>query len=504
MNRIVRGCGSMLPVVAVAMAIAVTFPSLLLCDPNLDECYQALSCARWREAPMAPLSFYIGHLWISAFGNSLLALRILQLLCQMAAVGIGTWYFLRRTRNIPAASLVFMTLASASQITSMYIYNWDTGAYFWTTLCFLSALLYLRRGTVGAGTLLGVATALMVASRVPLAVLLPVVAVAVVRGRRSRWAPWVSLGSFIVSAAVLVWLIYGSWCGLMDAWSPDNVITGHTDPVIFLRGLATTVPRLVMEQLLPLVCIGGAWIALRRGRGVLAAVCASAVLVGLSMLYILPVRVFWGVWIPVVLMLCFKGRRVEGAHTWLLLCFCVAPAVGSDHLAERLLMLPLIPVALAWAWTEVRRYTVPFCTAMFSAIVVMSAAKYVYWVHEGACDASALNPRLAGLYVSREFYGEVETLRADAVKAEAPGRGFVFAGRDKYVGAYCISDSALYSLQHFHYLDPAADLAFMAPRLRRRAVVVARGMYADPAEDSLLLTGLGYKRSGPAVWQARE
>lgn len=496
----------MLPVAAVAVAIAVTFPSLFLCDPNLDECYQALSASRWREAPMAPLSFYIGHLWISAFGNSLLALRILQLLCQMAAVGAGTWYFMRRTRSITVASLVFMTLASATQITSMYIYNWDTGAYFWTTLCFLSALLYLRRGTAGAGAVLGVATALMVASRVPLLVLLPVVAAVAVRGRISRWAPWVSLGVFILSAAGLVWLIYGSWRGLMDAWSPDNVITGHTDPAIFLQGLATTVPRLVMEQLLPLVCMGGAWIATRRGRIVLAAVCASAALVGLSMLYILPVRVFWGVWIPVVLMLCLKGRRVRGAHPWLLLCFCVAPAVGSDHMAERLLMLPLMPVALAWVWPEVRRYTVPFCTAMFSAIVVMSAAKYVYWVQEGACDASALSPRLAGLYVSREFYGEVVDLRADAEQAEAEscGRGFTFAGRDKYVGAYCISDSALYSLQHFHYLDRRADSAFMAPRLRGRTVVVARGMYADPAADSLLLTGLGYKRSGPAVWQARE
>lgn len=80
----------------------------------------------------------------------------------------------------------------------------------------------------------------------------------------------------------------------------------------------------------------------------------------------------------------------------------------------------------------------------------------------------------------------------------------VFAGYNKYIGAYCIDDSALYSLQHFHYLNSVSDSAFMAPRLRGRAIVVSWSLYGTQTEDSLFLGKLGYEKVAPKVWRARE
>lgn len=117
--------------------------SILFFDaPERDECYQALSVLDYQNSPLAPLTFAGGYLWLHIFGVTMLNLRILGLLCHMTAIGIGCWFFYRKTGDRFWSAFMFMTLMTASQVWAMHIYNWDTGCYPFAMLTLVSSVAF--------------------------------------------------------------------------------------------------------------------------------------------------------------------------------------------------------------------------------------------------------------------------------------------------------------------------------------------------------------------------
>lgn len=134
--------------VAVIIAIAcAVVPWLYLpySEPFLvDEGYQAMCVKYYQKSPMAMLTFYIGNLWMSCFGDEFLTLRYLSCLLGSLAVTAGSLYFFLRTKNVLWTLLVFSLSMLGCAIERNICYDWDVGAIPFYVLGAITSVEFIR------------------------------------------------------------------------------------------------------------------------------------------------------------------------------------------------------------------------------------------------------------------------------------------------------------------------------------------------------------------------
>lgn len=109
-----------------------------------DEFYQALSVRDYTNAPLAPLSFYIGNIWCRIFGETIVNLRILSSLFASTGIAIGCLYLYRKCNCTRLCCLTFLIMNLGTNL-STRIYNWDVGSVPFLMMALVSILLYWEK-----------------------------------------------------------------------------------------------------------------------------------------------------------------------------------------------------------------------------------------------------------------------------------------------------------------------------------------------------------------------
>lgn len=493
------------PWLCVIAGIVVPLSILFYDGPERDECYQALSVLNYTRSPLAPLSFFNGYLWLRFFGETILNLRILNLLCHMVSIALGCAVFFRITRDKLWTAIIFMTLSIASQVWAMHIYNWDTGCYPFAMLCLLSTLAFWRKPSLKRLLTLAITASLFALSRIPCIVCIPVLAVAVairLRGdmRHDLFYSAVFLFSALFTGVGILLVIYGGYSGLVEAWNPDNVITGHgvTDVNRYITRLKAITPRFMSESGLSVLCVFFAWIVsrLRKSRPV-SYVCMVGVIwvMVVALIYFLPVRTFFGaMFVPVCVLWLYpvchrvaqEGRYGSpGYFLWITALFVLFPIIGSDGTIERFMLLPVFPLVASVYYDRLKSFVRNLTVFIFVAVCVMTCVKLAYYVAEGCHTVTDIAPRMGAIRVNGTTQRSIKEQIVVHNAFDGKIRYKVY-GSDRYTWSYYHNVDMGKDLHMFHYIDVDSDtnkLDTVIPELE--AIVVFYPVYhTDIADDS--------------------
>ncbi len=218
---------------------AVSLPFLLVPFEDFrygDEPYQAYCCAHYERAYLGMLSFFAGNLWMKAFGQTIVSLRVLMTVCYILSAAIGCAYVRHRGFSILKTAAVFLTCTFGITLSYLPLYGWDAGAYPYTALGILSALMYLERPGWKYAAAIGLSAALMTLARLPLAAYLPLcLAVMFLRRRTDAGGmrPWmkdaaVVLVTFLLTAIALTTIMTGSPMNYLGSIKPENTVAAHS------------------------------------------------------------------------------------------------------------------------------------------------------------------------------------------------------------------------------------------------------------------------------------
>ena len=201
-----------------------------------DELFQAICVRRYKESPLGLFSFWIGHLWTSAFGFTILNLRILTSFELLLSMTITSAYCYRITRNLKLTSVVFLLGSILLRAGTFAIYNWDTGTYIFdaAAICLLVSL--IRSARWWKALALGFFIGLMTLGRTTSAIMLPLALILILcfNFKEKKYKTTLISESLIIAGwicAIIVFstIILGSPRAYLDSFISDNLISGHSD-----------------------------------------------------------------------------------------------------------------------------------------------------------------------------------------------------------------------------------------------------------------------------------
>lgn len=329
----------------------------------IDESYQAYCCLEWRRAWPAMLTFFVGDKWMSLFGKSFIALRILMTVCYVSAAAIGSLYARKKGVPLLPSAAIFMIGAIGLVMSCLPIYGWDAGAYPATALCMLATFLYIDSPRRSKVILMGCCAGLLSLFRLPGAAVIGIMALSVIAAQWKNRTIVQTVTDLIIligcASAVFclgITLLTGSVSAYFNAITTENTVRKHTlsdlpEMIIFSKELLFKQYRLMLPPLVVIilsVCFAKAhrknWFLL------LIAILALYYSVRGASLNLGDWAIFWshnGLLIPCgVLMVLFtplyyglkgvKANLQNSLPTIVLLLFVLLPGFGSDAVSERL------------------------------------------------------------------------------------------------------------------------------------------------------------------------
>lgn len=226
-----------------------------------DEHYQALSVRYYKESPLAMLVFYIGNIWTSVFGDSMLDLRILCKLCVLISIVIGCQFLYSKTHNLLLTSYIFALCCICNSISGFAIYNWDNGAFPFEALGLVSLIIYIRKHSLLYIIITGFITGLMTAARVPLVVFVVICIWIIIHQKNKNLSSTIShtsayLLAFILSLICCAELMTGSLTSYVASFNKDNIITGHSpsDINIWIWRIKYFLPLSILNTMPAVIC----------------------------------------------------------------------------------------------------------------------------------------------------------------------------------------------------------------------------------------------------------
>lgn len=496
--------GKILPVVFIIAGLLLPLSLLFFDIPQRDEAYQMLATLDYQHSPLAPLAYFNGHLWMLLFGDNVLSLRILNLLCHAVAIAIGCFIFFRHTGNRTISAALFMMLCSGSQVWAMHIYNWDTGCYPFAMLCLAAAMTYWRKPSVKHLAFLGLMSAGFTLSRLPSGVIIP--ALCVMIGCRLKSQPKhavagivVYLATLVTASLLLLLLIFGGCPGIEEAFRPENIITGHglSDVSRYIERVRVITPTLIIQSAVAVMWIIYAWVMLylRRHRIFWLSLMAISLLATICFFYwLLPTRTSYGLmFLPLIgawLYPMLSKLRVSGrfgkptAEGWILLIFCIAPIIGSDGFQERFMLLPVLPVVLTFCYPQLRKYIRWFICFSFFTAVGMIGVKEAYYITSGLSKANNI-PRLNYILVDEQSASELheQTLVIDSLRTA--GKRIATDGMMHYESSLFHDIPLLRGLHEFHIGDYDKEIPEISRNIKGYdALLISYPMFFMPGADN--------------------
>lgn len=440
-----------------------------------DEAFMALNVQNYLSAPLAPLTFYMGHVATYLSGDGLITLRLLKYICYFISIGLACLYFLKTTNNILAASGLFAILMFSSGSAGMDIYNWDTGSYPFMVAALIATLVFLKLRNGASSVLMGAASAFMIASRITNITAIPFIVLLICLCRmpvmKRVKLSFIYIGSLISFLILCALFIYGSLSTLLDAWAPENIITGHGADMVMLKRMLTDFNTLSLYLTLgyavSIICLFFTYVTLRL---CMHRIIPVILMILMLFLYARALRfdqsAHYGIWqLPALLFLFMPQLSAiisDKQHTpsivptfnlrqWTILLFLLLPAVGSDHFYERFAPLVFIPIVIANGYSRFSRQFNIFFGFMALVFVFLTMLKLPVRLSGMTNDIGSISPRTEGI-----LYKDISTLsmQKDVYdRLKASGYNPTFVGERKPQWTYMFAPKSDYSLTHFHYID---------------------------------------------------
>lgn len=204
-------------------------------DLYIDEVYQTICVRRYKEAPLGLLSYWIGYLWTSAFGFTILNLRILTSIELLLSVAITSCCCFNISRNLRLSAFMFLLGCVMLRAGTFYIYNWDTGSYLFDAIALCLLISYVRKEKPVKLFFLGLVIGLMTLGRTTSVIMLPLsmIFIAIFRKRKAFLSILIDeiliIIGWLLAMAVMTSIILGSPFAYISEFQAGNVITGHTN-----------------------------------------------------------------------------------------------------------------------------------------------------------------------------------------------------------------------------------------------------------------------------------
>lgn len=480
-----------------------------------DEFFMALNVRAFQDSPMAPLTFYIGHVGTELFGDNLITLRVLKYLLYFITVGLGCLFFCRVTGRGKASWYLFALFSLTSCVAAMDVFNWDTVSYPFMVLTLISTLAYNHHRTLPKAALTGVCCGLMISSRIPSAVTVPFIILLIFLSHYPVTQKLRDTAGFLIGAAVtlwlILWLIYGSTSNLLAAWSTENIINGHGIDAGSISRMLDDIVRLSQNMsltwMLSIACFMFAMVFMRMHRHQLAGIALiTAVLFMLTRalahydetahicLWQLPAFVF--LFMPQISRLfglgLWNGYAKISLTQWILLLFMLIPGVGSDHFYERIAPMVLMPLILAYCYLSIRRIVITVCGCMAVSILTLAMFTTITPHKTPRVNLASISPRTIGIFSTVEdanVYKEHKTVYDQIINR---GHTPTYIGDMRYTYTYLFAPDDIYSLQHFHYINFANEKKYLKQLRNFDAVVVNEPVYADSSDNVAFRSYLHY------------
>ena len=456
--------------ILLGLIIPFCFLGLGFQDYHSDEFYQALCCRDYKNAPLASLSFYIGHIWTLIFGDNLFALRVLAFLVYESAIAIGIIYLYRRSKNILFCSALFFVLSLSINF-RLRTFDWDiiTALFAMTTL--LATLNYHKKPTIRNIICIGISVAAMALSRIPnIAVLPPLLFIIIYRQRKlSKILIDCSIGlcSFIFTVIILILIMYGNISDYIYAWNPNNIISGHTNLLVYFSRLSWTVPSCIAMSFPVILTIFFGYITARcmpHHKPIFIASLLLIVAASCTTFNYCPVNIHTYTY-SVFFFVLFYGFLYNRTHQTRLLydnsilcisaIFAIIPAIGSDIMALKLMAVPIIPIATAELYFHYREKSFPkhvFSLFALSVVIIFAILKSMSF--KSKTETLPDYPELTYIRTSDSMVKFVNNLKTTC----SDKYSIAYVGYDKYIYDYLLTNKTGYHLHLFHYDMDANDI----------------------------------------------
>jgi len=475
----------------VMLILGIAFPYIGLGNDMLgrDEAYQALCVMNYSDSPLAMLTFYIGNLWIGLFGNEIIWLRRLMVLCYQVSIAISCIYLYYRTRRLMLVSTLFLTMCLGVRYVAMSLYGWDAGAYPFMTIFMVALLIYATSPSLGKIIFVGCTAGFMVMSRVPTLAALPFILVAIIYVRRGADGSCdvrtvlsdslVGLMLFAVTVLLVILLMTsGNIDNYISAWTSDNIINGHFDKDMLIWRWKDVARRTVTAFYPMMLCFAGACYMLRVQRHYRLNLLLTALVCTVLSFYFLKTYNLYleyaaGIYESFFLLIIFLPWLYNMTHKipvsvsvfpLVVIAFCsILAGIGSDGFLERPMTVNTIPLLCIFIYDKFRgvmRYFLSFALlsafAMFAFLVVSEAKGLEYDFSDKQHMAGIKTKARGGNVVERfmQVSPVIESLKSRGIDCS-------IVGTDRYEFDYVFNNAVSYNLHHFHYFDREDDIMLL-------------------------------------------
>lgn len=504
-------------VVSALIALTLVIPWIGLgmgAPSNGDEGYMNLCIRDYRNSPLAMLAFYTGHLWTSLFGDSFLTIRRLGYFMGNLAILIGCVYYFQRTRNQLQAMCLFALGCAAMSLERFLIYNWDVAAYPYYALVAVFLIDDIRSPRIWKVCAAGMAVTLLFLSRIQLVVLAPVFAVVVaisVIGERGKCIG--HLFAYILSVTVtfvlLTWLMCGSVSAYFNAFSSDNIISGHgPDDIrkiyygfrsIFARNISTFSLSLFTITVASVLCIRNKIPDVKK-----VSLYFVLALVGLGYYFVMSticstlfnlLTSFTGIVVFLLLLLpawnLFRKKKektpvLQLSVVWILL---VSPVFGSDSTICRMfssfLLAPLMAVVYPYETNSLHLGRL-LRSLMIACLVAYGAGMIGRVYISGLYSRFSMDkfPLQKGIWADDREYSRWEAIQDISVLVRATGARLNYDGWERYAYAYSMQLPPVRNLHLYHIQDDESSIS------RRRNIVDIYDAWLISGVDRHQITGI--------------
>jgi hypothetical protein len=468
-----------------------------------DDFYMALNVRDYANAPLGLLTFYEGHIFQCIFGEKLMNLRILCQLNILVTIIIAVGYYWHCMRDFKGSLLLLFTCAVSSRVCFETIYDWNTASFPFLIITLILLLEYLN-GRNGRWMIVanGVVQAIMIATRVPLGVIIPITILILYYNKRNTTLGVVQesiiyLSSCIATTIIIYFIIWGMPSNWLVAWSPNNIISGHGDIMSFIKGLG--IIGWVLPQsgtLLIAILVAQNIVKLKSKKWIAVSIIVVAIILmrydeieydilikSGDMIPDRPCGGYFTLVMAALFIVAFRLNRVSSYNlTRIAIIGIVAiiPGIGSDVMIMRPIWIFILPI-LAVFLTGIRN-TIMVWLVLTCCVMVTICATILVRLDDSRCNISKL-PRIEGIHHTDDHELWLESIKKDIDSIGISLQDILIVGQGKYIVNYVYGETSSFEHHMFHYHRSATGSDIVTTQFRK----------ALPTYDWVMLCGCSYE-----------
>ncbi len=417
-----------------------------------DEPYQILNCMDYKNAPLSPLSAWIGGIYGELVDWRWIGFRYFAIACTAILTFISTLWMYLQTRNIITTIIVgVFSLMSATIFASYFkFYGWDNLTILLTGICLLVLIEYIRRPSIIKIVIMSVIVALSTMCRIPNIVLMPIIAIVLLCWHRSDNGITSKFSSRLGITVVFLTLSLGLVIGIISLLygSPIEWLSYLRENPIDDHNIATMLYSLYNRAIWVLIytaSFGISYFIIAKTKNFTYVNIGACIIVIMWMVYLLARLglgthiVFFAIFILCIITILWNGHKARQKEIIFIgVCIFVmtiVPCIGSNTSFFKALTIPIFPIVLGILYSFASRSIKAFAICVMISVVLSANRIIKRGTHpfDGTEKATELidDGRLAGMRTNIEEFKLINSVQRD-IKACINHVAEVFVLRSSY------------------------------------------------------------------------